>query len=61
MDRSPDSGLPAKLYWRSPLWYWIRFIHSDPFRLALGGRHYGSNFWIALNSGWYDMGNTPET
>jgi hypothetical protein len=49
------TGLPAKLYCRSPFWYWSRFVFSDPFRLALGGRHYGNDFWFRLNIGWYDM------
>lgn len=55
MTRSPFDGLPAKLYLRSPLFYWIRYIQADPGMLALGGKYYGEDFWYRLNHGWLDI------
>jgi len=53
--RDRFTGLPVELYRRSPLWYWLRFVSSDPIRLSLGGRHYREDFWFRVNQGWYDI------
>lgn len=53
--RSPFDGLPAKVYLRSPLFYWKRYMRATPTILALGGKHYGEDFWYRLNHGWLEI------
>jgi hypothetical protein len=59
-DRSMLDGLPSRLYLRTPFWYWLRYMRSDPLRLALGGRYHGQDFWVSLNRGWYDLSPWAE-
>jgi hypothetical protein len=54
-SRNALDGLPAKLYRRSPLFYWKRFVLASPGVLSFGGRHYGEDFWFQLNRGWFDI------
>lgn len=58
--RMLTDGLPRLLYQRSPFWYWKRMVFANRGQLALGGRYYVSDFWISLNTGWYDMGHGLE-
>ena len=53
--RDRFASFSVKFYRRSPFWYWLRYMQSDPLRLVLGGRFYGEDFWFHLNMGWHDM------
>jgi hypothetical protein len=54
-NRNPVDGLPAKLYQRSPLFYWSRFIEHNGLTATTIDDGYASDFWIQLNRGWYLM------
>jgi hypothetical protein len=59
-NRNPIDGLPGYMYLRKPLFYWLRYVQADPFRLALGGRYYGQDFWYLLSLGWHEMQQTES-
>jgi len=54
-SRNPIDGLPAKLYQRNSLFYWIRFVGIDGLAPTIADNNHGSDFWIQLNRGWYLM------